>query len=140
MRPVPRFSILTLLIVVSCAGVLAMLNAGEKRTIAGTFRSDPMPGAAALSSPNGEQQMVVLVEIDRGWPFTHLHVSQFVAADKLPLYINGSLEVPPLSPSIDYLYLTINLVVGLILLTSAGFASEYLRRRLAMVVRTAKSS
>jgi len=136
LRVIPRFGILTLLIVVACACVLSWLNTRETTTITEPSYA-PLMGAVPHPPPYTPKEMGVSVYIDRGWPIWHTRETMGVMAHNAALYIddygtpNARLRVggrfdlrDPAFPETSYVRLAINASVGLIILIAVGLASE----------------
>jgi len=140
LRLTPRFRILTLLIVVACASLLASLNTRETTTITEPVYA-PLMGAVRHPPPYTAKEMGVSVYIDRGWPIWHTRETMGVMLHNAGLYIedygtlNARLRVggefdlrDPAFPETSYVRLAINASVGLVILIAVGLASELIIR------------
>ena len=140
MRLTPRFGILTLLIVVACASLLAWLNTQETTTITEPYYA-PLMGAVRHPPPYTAKEMAVSVYIDRGWPIWHTREIMGVMAHNAGLYIedygtpNARLRVgggfdlrDPAFPETSCVRLAINAGIGLMILIAVALASEFFIR------------
>lgn len=132
---IPRFSILTLLVVITVASVLARLNTIATQTITKPY----LAGAQAHPPPYSIREMVISVHHDRGWPLWHTRASNHFAAHNSALYIDGQFGMGEFYSELDYGRLTINAFAWLSILAIAGIASELLIRRLRTLRRSRSS-
>ncbi len=130
----PQFSILTLLVVVTCFSLLMTLNTRETTTIAEPQYA-PLWGATPHPPPYDMKEMAIPVYKDRGWPIWHSRASKYFAAHNAALYIDGPWGMGEFLPETDYTRLAIDACAGSFILIAVGVGSELLFRRLRWVHR-----
>jgi len=121
-------SLVTLLVVVTLASLLAWLNKRERRVISEPHYA-PLVGAVLHLPPYEPKEMAIDVHMDRGWPVWHSRATRSFAAHNAALYIDGPFGMGEFVPEMDYVRLAFDVLVAVNIMVLAGVASEaYMRR------------
>lgn len=125
-----RFSVISLVIIVTTASVLAWLNTRETRTVSKPYYA-PMFGAVRHPPPYEMKEMAISVHRDRGWPIWHTRGSDHFAAHNAAAHLmEGGLPYEPAIPETDKTRAAIDIAIGFALLCISLIISEIVVRLL----------
>ncbi|MCE9553305.1 MAG: hypothetical protein K8T91_07995 [Planctomycetes bacterium] len=129
LRTAPRFSILTLLVVITAASVLCGLNVRKRTTW-----TKPYYAGTPHPPPYILKEMTITFYEDRGWPIWHTRAETNYAAHNAALYwLNDEQMGSHDLPVTDTARAVVDVLIGLAILVAVGIASELLIRRLIAV-------
>lgn len=134
MRLIPHFSILTLLLVVSVACLLAWLNTRETITQTEPCYA-PLMGVARHPPPYHIKEMCITFHVQRGWPIWHARSSHTYRAHNAGWDFVDGWPTHDVLLETDYFRVGTNACIGLFILIAAGVVSEFFARRLGSVCR-----